>query len=55
MDILAAIFTDSLQQPHTQLLIEAQANNRGFIAIDDVSVTPGLCQGTDIVYYSFSL
>nr|XP_020447005.1 MAM and LDL-receptor class A domain-containing protein 1-like isoform X2 [Monopterus albus] len=27
-----------------QLLIEAEANNRGFIAIDDISLTPGLCQ-----------
>ncbi|XP_044077011.1 MAM and LDL-receptor class A domain-containing protein 1 isoform X2 [Siniperca chuatsi] len=27
-----------------QLLIEAETNNRGFIAIDDISVTPGLCQ-----------
>ncbi|XP_076601190.1 MAM and LDL-receptor class A domain-containing protein 1 [Chaetodon auriga] len=27
-----------------QLLIEAESNNRGFIAIDDISVTPGLCQ-----------
>ncbi|XP_039670520.1 MAM and LDL-receptor class A domain-containing protein 1 [Perca fluviatilis] len=27
-----------------QLLIEAETNNRGFIAIDDISVTQGLCQ-----------
>ncbi|AWP03839.1 putative apical endosomal glycoprotein-like [Scophthalmus maximus] len=27
-----------------QLLIEVEANNRGFIAIDDISLTPGLCQ-----------
>ncbi|XP_034743360.1 MAM and LDL-receptor class A domain-containing protein 1 [Etheostoma cragini] len=27
-----------------QLLIEAETNNIGFIAIDDISVTPGLCQ-----------
>uniref|UniRef100_A0A8C4IGG5 MAM domain-containing protein n=1 Tax=Dicentrarchus labrax TaxID=13489 RepID=A0A8C4IGG5_DICLA len=27
-----------------QLLIEAETNNRGFIAIDDISVTPGLCR-----------
>nr|XP_046265191.1 MAM and LDL-receptor class A domain-containing protein 1 isoform X2 [Scatophagus argus] len=27
-----------------QLLIEAEANNKGFIAIDDISVTPGQCQ-----------
>ncbi|KAI3374795.1 hypothetical protein L3Q82_021349, partial [Scortum barcoo] len=27
-----------------QLLIEAEADNRGFIAIDDISVTPGFCQ-----------
>lgn len=54
MDVLSIIF---IQQPHAQLLIEAEANNRGFIAIDDISVTPGLCQGTDIVFvfYSYSL
>ncbi|XP_069014100.1 apical endosomal glycoprotein [Embiotoca jacksoni] len=28
-----------------QLLIQAEASNRGFIAIDDISLTPGLCQG----------
>ncbi|XP_041849179.1 MAM and LDL-receptor class A domain-containing protein 2 [Melanotaenia boesemani] len=27
-----------------QLLIEAETNIRGFIAIDDISITPGLCQ-----------
>ncbi|XP_058498690.1 MAM and LDL-receptor class A domain-containing protein 2 isoform X1 [Solea solea] len=27
-----------------QLLIEAEATNMGFIAIDDISLTPGLCQ-----------
>ncbi|XP_074507832.1 MAM and LDL-receptor class A domain-containing protein 1 [Sebastes fasciatus] len=27
-----------------QLLIEAESNSRGFIAIDDISVTPGHCQ-----------
>ncbi|TKS79616.1 LDL-receptor class A domain-containing protein 2 Skeletal organic matrix MAM and [Collichthys lucidus] len=27
-----------------QLLIEAESTNSGFIAIDDISVTPGLCQ-----------
>ncbi|TNN55459.1 MAM and LDL-receptor class A domain-containing protein 2 [Liparis tanakae] len=27
-----------------QLLIKAENNDFGFIAIDDVSVTPGLCQ-----------
>ncbi|KAM9349890.1 apical endosomal glycoprotein [Symphorus nematophorus] len=27
-----------------QLLVEAEGNNRGFIAIDDIRVTPGLCQ-----------
>ncbi|XP_034558606.1 MAM and LDL-receptor class A domain-containing protein 2 [Notolabrus celidotus] len=30
-----------------QLLIEAEANNRGFIAVDDISVTPGICQGNE--------
>ncbi|XP_038573588.1 MAM and LDL-receptor class A domain-containing protein 1 [Micropterus salmoides] len=38
-------FSQSIERSKPfQLLIEAQANNRGFIAIDDVSVTPGLCQ-----------
>ncbi|XP_059201290.1 MAM and LDL-receptor class A domain-containing protein 1-like [Centropristis striata] len=27
-----------------QLLIEAETNNRGVIAIDDITVTPGVCQ-----------
>ncbi|KAG7228996.1 hypothetical protein INR49_013229 [Caranx melampygus] len=27
-----------------QLLIEAEAHNKGFIAIDDISLTPGICQ-----------
>ncbi|XP_070701014.1 MAM and LDL-receptor class A domain-containing protein 1 [Pempheris klunzingeri] len=30
-----------------QLLIEAEANNRGFIAIDDISVSPGFCQANE--------
>lgn len=34
---------------HSQLLIEAQSNNRGFVAVDDISVTAGLCRGTDIL------
>ena len=29
-------------------MIEAESNNRGFIAIDDITVTPGLCQGSGV-------
>ncbi|XP_018531715.2 MAM and LDL-receptor class A domain-containing protein 1 [Lates calcarifer] len=40
-----------------QLLIEAEANNKGFIAIDDISLTPGLCRvnetSSDFVGCSF--
>lgn len=33
-----------------QLLIEAETS-RGFIAIDDIGLTPGLCQGTAILFF----
>lgn len=33
-----------------QLLIEAETS-RGFIAIDDIFLTPGLCQGTAILFF----
>lgn len=33
-----------------QLLIEAETS-RGFIAIDDIGLTPGLCQGTAILCF----
>lgn len=33
-----------------QLLIEAETKSRGFIAIDDIRLTPGLCQGTAILF-----
>lgn len=36
-----------------QLLIEAESNNKGFIAIDDISLTEGLCSGADV--FSLSL
>lgn len=34
-----------------QLLIEAETKSRGFIAIDDIGLTPGLCQGTAILFF----
>lgn len=38
-------FSQSVETPKPfQLLIEAENNNRGFIAIDDISLTTGLCQ-----------
>lgn len=37
-----------------QLLIKAENNNFGFIAIDDVSVTPGPCQGINIALISIA-
>lgn len=38
-------FSESVERNKPfQLLIEAESNNRGFIAIDDITVTPGLCQ-----------
>nr|XP_033506790.1 MAM and LDL-receptor class A domain-containing protein 1 [Epinephelus lanceolatus] len=41
-------FSQSIERRTSfQLLIEAETNNRGFIAIDDISVTPGLCQVND--------
>ncbi|KAM9845004.1 MAM and LDL-receptor class A domain-containing protein 1 [Aulostomus maculatus] len=33
-----------------QLLIEAETHYRGFIAIDDISLTPGLCQVNETIW-----
>lgn len=38
-----------LKQPNVQLMIEAETNNRGFIAIDDISLTPGRCEGASLL------
>lgn len=39
---------------HAQLLIEAETSSRGFIAVDDIAITPGLCQGAAVILNSVS-
>lgn len=38
--------------PHAQLFIEAETNVNGFIAIDDITITPGICQGAAVILCS---
>lgn len=33
-----------------QVLIEAETNNKGFIAVDDITVTLGICPGVAVIF-----